>query len=139
MRVILFLASMAAASCSGLSDPTTARKVLIVTDRSEYHPGNQATILFTNTSTDRVPYNRCIGSLDRRAGLRWAALRWAADTLACNDILEYLEPAASSTSVLPISASLAPGVYRYRFTAVFGPDEVLLAERDRMSNPFTVR
>ncbi len=113
----------------------------IATARDQYGPGTQVTVHFTNVSAGRVYYSRCIGFLDRQVGLGWQAVGLAAGPLACRDMLDILEAGGSDSTILPLSATLLSGAYRYRFTGIYRDDSAdgaRLPEAHRVSNTFTI-
>ncbi|MGH7645890.1 MAG: hypothetical protein ACREMR_09925, partial [Gemmatimonadales bacterium] len=94
-------------------------------------------VRFTNATADVVSYNGCVGFIERRSGAQWSSVAPASDD-PCRDYLAGLQPGESATSTLTLPLTLPPGVYRYRFSAVYAPGEALVPESERVTNSFTV-
>lgn len=138
MRVrALWVGGLLAASCSGPSSPQGGSQLRIETDQAEYGSGSDVVVRFTNTSSDVVSYNGCVGFIERRSGTRWSSVAPAADR-PCRDNLTGLMPGESATSALTLPSTLVPGQYRYRFTAVYGTGDALLPSSERVTNAFTI-
>ncbi len=129
--------ALAAASCSGMSSSQGGSTVRIETDRAEYGHGSQVLVRFTNASADVVSYNGCVGLVERRTGSQWSNVGPASD-VPCRDYLAGLQPGEFAISTLTIPPTLPGGLYRYRFSAVYGPEEILLPESERVTNSFRV-
>jgi hypothetical protein len=127
------------ASCSDAYAPAEPSVIRIVTTEAQYAPGAQVTVRFTNVSTEVLYHNSCHGALDRKTGAFWVVAGPAAGSgVACPDNLKRLQAGASDTTVLPLSGTLLPGLYRYRFSGIYGPDRGRLPEWERMSSPFSL-
>jgi len=127
------------ASCGGVVEPQAPSAVRITTAKPTYGPGDTVVVTLENISQDRVLYNACSAFLERWQILGWGEVMWAAGDQPCNDNVDALEAGATVGTWFPIPSTLAPGMYRYRFTGITNTDARLLPERERLSNTFSIQ
>jgi hypothetical protein len=103
------------------------------TDRSEYAPGEAATLELANTSRGSVGYNLCFSQVERRSGAGWTLAQGTRQ--GCIAVLLMLKSGERVTDQLLLPAELPAGTYRIT-TRIEQPD----GDARRVSTePFTVR
>ena len=87
-----------------------ASGVVIALDRASYSPGSRVELRLTNHTTDRLGFNPCTRSIERRVGGAWTLI--LERDRVCTMQLYLLEPHATRVESTDLPASLERGTYR---------------------------
>ena len=138
-HLVLLGSAITALSCSSGPSLPENTQLVVATQQPTYSPGDNVVVSFTNTSATALLYlSRCYGFLERRSAGAWITIAPASGDIPCRDIAEALAPGSTVTAAWPLSPSLEPGMYRYRFTSISDSTGKPLPEAWRVSNTFTV-
>ena len=128
----LLLVLVCAGCANGLLAPDSVHATLRA-DRSEYAPGEAATLELANVSEGSVGYNLCFSQLERLSSTGWTVAEGTG--VGCVAILLSLKSGERVTGQLRLPATLPAGRYRVS-TRIEAPD----GDAERVSTePFTVR
>lgn len=132
-KILALLLLLVCGGCANGLLPQENADVTLRADRSEYAPGEAATLELANTSDGSVGYNLCFSQLERFSSTGWTPAEGTGST--CLGILLSLKPGERATGQLPLPADLRAGTYRVS-TRIEESD----GDSERVSTePFTVR
>jgi len=132
-KMLALLLVLVCAGCANGLLPQDGADATLRTDRSEYDPGEAATLELSNNSDGSVGYNLCFSQLERFSSTGWTLAQGT--RTGCLGIQLSLEPGERATGQWLLSADLRAGMYRIS-THIEESD----GDAKRVSSePFTVR